>query len=156
MAYIQKDLNMNLLLLLVGLMAVIGGLTVFYQTSFKEINTKYFTKVTELNQTYTTLTQNLDTLNQTKQALQLKELREGDLTSKYLTVTKQKTDLEAEKQELLTVKKNLQDQLEETTTKLTATKKELDTSNLRIKTLEETRDSLQAQVNQLKQKCPAQ
>ncbi len=147
---------MNLLLLLVGLMAVIGGLTVFYQTSFKEINTKYFTKVTELNQTYTTLTQNLDTLNQTKQALQLKELREGDLTSKYLTVTKQKTDLEAEKQELLTVKKNLQDQLEETTTKLTATKKELDTSNLRIKTLEETRDSLQAQVNQLKQKCPAQ
>ena len=156
MAYIQKDLNMNLLLLLVGLMAVIGGLTVFFQTSFKEINTKYFTKVTELNQTYTTLTQNLDTLNQTKQALQLKELREGDLTSKYLTVTKQKTDLEAEKQELLTVKKNLQDQLEETTTKLTATKKELDTSNLRIKTLEETRDSLQAQVNQLKQKCPAQ
>ena len=155
MAYIQKDLNVNLLILLVGIMIVIGGLTVFYQTSFKEINTKYFTKVTELNQTYSTLTQNLDTLNQTKQALQLKELREGDLTSKYLIVTKQKTDLEAEKQELLAVKKNLQDQLEETTTKLTATKKELDTSNLRIKTLEETRDSLQAQVNQLKQKCPA-
>ena len=41
MSYIQKDTNFKLLILLVSIMIIIGILTVFYQVSFKAINTKY-------------------------------------------------------------------------------------------------------------------
>ncbi len=148
MSYIQKDTNTSLLILLVSILLVIGGLTVFYQVSFKEVNSKYTTKVNELNQTYQQLTQNLDVLNKTKEDLKIKELREGDLTNRYLITQKERDDLTAQNQELLSIKTTLENQIERLRANITIMQNDLNVANVRVRSCEETRDSLQTQLTQ--------
>ncbi|MBI5391944.1 hypothetical protein HZB00_02990 [Candidatus Woesearchaeota archaeon] len=148
MSYIDDNANRYLLLGLVLIALAIAGLTVFYQESFHNINTKYFTKVSQLNQTFGQLLQTQQIANKTREELLLKTEREQDLSSKYIDVRTQKDQLSKERLELLAIKENLETQLSAQTALAASLGKELN----RTKDLAA---SLQGQINDLQSQLAA-
>ncbi|HHI04215.1 MAG TPA: hypothetical protein ENL45_01575 [Candidatus Woesearchaeota archaeon] len=175
MAYMKRNVNFGFFLLLIATLLSLAGLSIYYQTTFKDLYTDYKLKLDDLTNISSTLSSERTRLNQTSYQLMIKEEREKELSTQYAGLRTEKEKIEAEKSSLqkqLTTKKaelrqkkaelfTAQNNLAKAQQELSTTKTELDAamttiSGLRseIDSLETERDSLAVQLAACQNQCP--
>ena len=175
MAYMKRNVNFGFFLLLIATLLSLAGLSIYYQTTFKDLYMDYKLKLDDLKNISSTLSTERAKLEQTSQELTIKEEREKELSTQYTELKTEKEKLEDEKARLqtqLTAKTNelkqkkaelftAQNNLAKAQQELSTTKTELDAamttiSGLRseIDSLETERDSLAVQLAACQNQCP--
>ncbi|HLC85845.1 MAG TPA: hypothetical protein VJG30_00975 [Candidatus Nanoarchaeia archaeon] len=150
MGFIQENANIKLFLLIVIVAGLAVALTVVYQQSYKDINQKYSSKLKELNQTFEQLTGTQSLLNKTKEDLELKEVREEDLTEQYTKIKKARDSLEADNNKLKVQLEQKEKKLQDLTGEVDKLKNDIETKNEEIEDMEQEVDSLKKQVSCLR------
>jgi chromosome segregation ATPase len=162
MAYLKKNVNFGLFLLIIATLICFTAFSIYYQQNYQKLTDEYETKVTKIDDLVDTLNLEKTKLNQTSYQLRVKAEREQDLSTKY-------TELRNEKEQLETDLASLQSQLSQTiielnqktaelastTASLELTQSELNDANReisrlesRISSLNDEIDSLQDQLNE--------
>jgi len=141
MVYMKKNVNFGFFLLLIATLISLAGLSVYYQTTFKDLYMDYKLKLDDLKNISSTLSTEKAKLEQTSQELTIKEEREKELSTQY-------TGLKTEKEKLQDEKSKLQTQLTAKTSELTQKRAELFTAKNNLATaqaeLSTTKTSLDA------------
>jgi len=125
MSYITRNANLILLFLIVLVATSLVGATIYFQSSFDDINAEYNQKLAELNNVSTQLEQYRTILIKAKEELQLKLAREEEFTTKFTEVRSTAENLEQDKSRLLTDKKTLETELQSARSDLTRSRSEL-------------------------------
>ncbi len=147
MHYIEENTNRYLLIALAVVALAIAGLTVFYQDNFLNLNIKYYSKVSDLNTTFTQLLKTQQIANKTQEELLLKTAREQNLSSLFVDVRGQRDQLSSDKLELLGIKEDLETKLTNEKANSVALGKELNRTKGLVDTLQSQVDGLQSQLN---------
>ncbi|MBU4492853.1 MAG: hypothetical protein KKA61_00620 [Nanoarchaeota archaeon] len=178
----KKNVNFGFFLLLIATLISIAGLSVYYQTTFKDLYMDYKLKLDDLKNISSTLSTEKAKLEQTSQELDIKEEREKELSTQYTGLKTEKEKIEAEKAslqkqltaktselqqkkaELFTAKKNLataQTELSISKTDLAAAmttisglRSDIDNLNTEIDTLTAEKNSLAVQLAACQSRCP--
>ena len=132
MAFMKRDVNVVLLVLIVASILVFSGFTVYYQTTFKDVSLEYKNKLEQLQKVTSDLTTQKQQLNETY-ALRVKaEQDKKALDQSYKDLSDERNQLENDKSilesELLTTKGDLEEkstQLQLTQSQLAGTQAEL-------------------------------
>jgi len=111
MAYMKRNVNFGFFLLLIATLLSLAGLSIYYQTTFKDLYTDYKLKLDDLTNISSTLSSERTRLNQTSYQLMIKEEREKELSTQY-------TGLKTEKEQIAAEKASLQKQLTKKTAEL--------------------------------------
>ena len=153
MKVMKRDINFGLLLIIIATLVCFSAFTVYYQTTFKNLSTNYYTKLDEIDAVTNQLTLEKGRLNQTSYQLQVKEQRESELSSIYSNLRSEKEqiedDLKATQDKLMAEKENLreaQKQLSETQAELTSTRSDLDDALSKISSLKDEIDALEDEI----------
>ena len=125
MAFMRRDVNLGLLLLIVAALLMFSGFTVYYQTTFKNVSKNYETKLNELDKITKELETKRTELNQTSVQLQLNKQKESDLSSKFVDTKSERDQLEADKKKLEVDLASTKADLAATSTKLADTQEKL-------------------------------
>ncbi len=167
MSYITRNANLILLFLIVLVATSLVGATVYFQSSFDDINKEYSQKLAELNNVSQQLEQYRSILSKAKEELQLKLAREEEFTNKFTEVRTTATQLEQDKSRLLIDKRSLETELQaarsdltraradlsSTQNQLSATKLELDREQDRNSDLHDTVDCLESTADASEGDC---
>ena len=159
MAFMKKDVNLGLLLLIVATLLLFSGFTVYYQTNFRNVVDEYHTKLDELKTVTTELGAEKTKLNETYQLRVKAEKDIKSLDTQYRLLSDERDDLENKRNslqsELSSTKTSLAEtktKLSQTETTLTQTQTSLNAANVqisvlgsRIGDLKDERDSYKAQ-----------
>lgn len=100
MAFMKKDINFVLLALILAVVIILIGFTVYSQTVFKGLSEKYEEKVENLEDVTEELGLQKTKLNQTSYELEVKAQKEEDLSTRYSEVRTEKEQLEDYKAQL--------------------------------------------------------
>jgi len=125
LAIMKKDVNLGLLLLIVAVLLMFSGFTVYYQTTFKNVSKSFEVKIKELEGVSKELESKRGQLNETSLQLQLKKQKEEDLSKKFTDVRSERDQLEADKKKLEVELASTKGILAATTAKLTETQNQL-------------------------------
>jgi len=125
MAYMKRNVNLGFFLLLVATLISLAGLSLYYQTTFKDLYVDYKGRIDDLKNISSTLGTERTKLEQTSQELIIKEEREKELSTQY-------TGLKTEKEKLEDEKASLQKQLAAKTSELTQKRAELFTAQAEL------------------------
>jgi len=125
MAYMKRNVNFGFFFLLIATLISLAGLSIYYQTTFKDLYMDYKLKLDDLRNISSTLSTEKAKLEQTSQELNIKEEREKELSTQY-------TDLKTEKEKLEDQKATLQKQLAEKTSELVQKRAELATAQAEL------------------------
>lgn len=125
MAFMKKDVNLGLLLLIVAAILTFSGFTVYYQTSFKNLSKTYTNQLKELEKVTNDLESKRGQLNETSVQLQLRKQSEEDLSKKFVDTKSERDQLEADKNQLTAELVSTKSQLAATSAELTTTKNTL-------------------------------
>ncbi len=143
MAYMKKNVNFGFFLLLVASLICFAGLSVYYQTTFKDLYMDYKLKLDDLKNISSTLSTEKAKLEQTSQELTIKEEREKELSTQY-------TGLRTEKEKLEDEKAKLQTQLTAKTNELKQKKAELFTAQAELSTTKTSLDAAMTTISGLR------
>src|SRR3989338_8805666 len=132
MAFMKKDVNVVLLLLIIESILVFSGFTVYYQTTFKDVSIEYKNKLEQLEKVTTDLSTQRQQLNETY-ALRVKvEQDKRALDQSYKELSDERNQLADDKSkledDLFATKNNLAEkgaQLQSTQNQLASTEAEL-------------------------------
>jgi len=94
MAYMKKNVNVFLLLVIVIIVASLAGLTTYYQMTYTSLGDKYSVKEKEIEKKIHELNALGSELNQTSRELGIKAEREEKLGEQYTGVKTEKKHLE--------------------------------------------------------------
>jgi len=125
MAYMKRNVNFGFFFLLIATLMSLAGLSIYYQTTFKDLYMDYKLKLDDLRNISSTLSTEKTKLEQTSQELNIKEEREKELSTQY-------TGLKTEKEKLEDEKASLQKQLAAKTSELTQKRAELATAQAEL------------------------
>ena len=125
MAYMKRNVNFGFFLLLVATLISLAGLSLYYQTTFKDLYVDYKGRIDDLKNISSTLGTERTKLEQTSQQLIIREEREKELSTQY-------TGLRTEKEKLEEEKASLQKQLAVKTSELTQKRAELATAQAEL------------------------
>lgn len=125
MAYMKRNVNFGFFLLLVATLISLAGLSLYYQTTFKDLYVDYKGRIDDLKNVSSTLGTERTKLEQTSQQLIIREEREKELSTQY-------TGLRTEKEKLEEEKASLQKQLAVKTSELTQKRAELATAQAEL------------------------
>ena len=125
MAYMKRNVNFGFFFLLIATLISLAGLSIYYQTTFKDLYMDYKLKLDDLRNISSTLSTEKAKLEQTSQELNIKEEREKELSTQY-------TGLKTEKEKLEDEKASLQKQLAAKTSELTQKRAELATAQAEL------------------------
>ena len=142
MAFMKKDVNLGLLVLIVAAVIVFSGFTVYYQTSFRDVSLDYKTKLGQLQQVTKELTTQKKELNETYSSKVKAEQDRKALDSSYREVSDEneqfKNDNSNLRSELSSTKSDLGEKtarLEATQNILAQTQVDLASANSKVKSL---------------------
>lgn len=125
MAYMKRNVNFGFFFLLIATLISLAGLSIYYQTTFKDLYMDYKLKLDDLRNISSTLSTEKAKLEQTSQELNIKEEREKELSTQY-------TGLKTEKEKLEDEKASLQKQLASKTSELIQKRAELATAQAEL------------------------
>lgn len=125
MAFMKKDVNLGLLLLIVAAILTFSGFTVYYQTSFKNLSKTYQTQLKDLEKVTKDLEAKRGQLNETSIQLQLKQQKEEDLSKKFVDTKSERDQLEDDKNKLTAEVASTKGQLAAASAELASTKNTL-------------------------------
>ncbi|MBU3941437.1 MAG: hypothetical protein KKF74_00830 [Nanoarchaeota archaeon] len=121
----KRNVNFGFFLLLVATLISLAGLSLYYQTTFKDLYVDYKGRIDDLKNISSTLGTERTKLEQTSQQLIIREEREKELSTQY-------TGLRTEKEKLEEEKASLQKQLAVKTSELTQKRAELATAQAEL------------------------
>ena len=155
MAYMNRNVNLILLLLIIILVGYLIGLSTYYEGSFKNLSISYNSKVNQISKLSENLSYNSFQLNKTFSELQLRVADKTKFDQMYTELTTAKTRLETElsqtQSELATTKAGLR----ESENQLLTTRSDLASVQSQLSTKQATIDSLNNQVDDLDSKLAA-
>ena len=125
MAYMKRNVNFGFFFLLIATLISLASLSIYYQTTFKDLYMDYKLKLDDLRNISSTLSTEKAKLEQTSQELNIKEEREKELSTQY-------TGLKTEKEKLEDEKASLQKQLAAKTSELIQKRAELATAQAEL------------------------
>ncbi|MBL7054130.1 hypothetical protein ISS05_00035 [Candidatus Woesearchaeota archaeon] len=150
MAFMKKDVNLGLLLVIIATLLLFSGFTVYYQTNFKNVVSDYHNKLSQLEKVTSDLGQEKTKLNETYQLRVKAEKDVKALDSQYRLLGDERDQLEDAKNtlqsELGSTKTKLaeaQVQLSSAQSELSSTQDLLKTANAKISSLNSRIDDLQ-------------
>jgi len=136
MAFMRRDVNLGLLVLIIASIIIFSGFTVYYQTTFRDVSMEYQEKLDQLKQVTDELSSKRSELNETYSLKVKAEQDRRALDSSY-------KDVSDENEGLKNDKANLQSEISSTKSQLGVKTAELDaTENLLA--------SVQAEMNKYK------
>jgi uncharacterized protein (DUF3084 family) len=155
MAYMKKNVNFGLILLLVAVLVAFAVFTTYYQQQYRALSIDYHTKLSELESLSSFLRVEKTRLNQTSYQLQIKQEREKDLSEQYITLKDEKETLEVDKQQLTAELIKATNDLAKTKSDLKKTENELSEKDAEIRQLEDDIDDLKDDKRDLCDKVEA-
>lgn len=153
----NKNVNTVFLVLIVAVVLLVTGGTVYFQNEFYKLTGRYDVRTKELSNTTQLLerykqlySEVTDSLNRT---IQLTEKEKSDLRQVYtITKTDLETDIAGLNSTLLSTQQTLEDtqqQLLTTSNQLTQKTNELSVANALVNSLEREKDQLNSRINEL-------
>ena len=156
MAFLKRDVNLGLLLLIIATLILFSGFTVYYQTNFKNVVTDYHSKLEQLKKVTGELGTEKIRLNETYKLRVKAEKDIKALDTQYRLLSDERDQLEDDKNQLHTelssTKTQLaekQVQLKQTETILSQTQDSLKTANNQITSLKAKKEALEDDVEAL-------
>ena len=156
MAFMKRNVNLGLLVLIVASLMLFTGFAVYYQTTFKDITLEYNTKLEELQKVTSELGLQKQALNETYE-LKVKAERDRsaldtqyrDISDENLQFQRDNTNLRVEvtqtKSELGATKTDLENKK----VILAQTQSDLASANSQVSSLKSRRDSLEDDVDRI-------
>src|SRR3989344_5691679 len=86
MAFMKRDVNIGLLVLIIAAAIIFSSFSVYYQSTFKNVSLEYKNKLEQLGQTTTELSKQKQELNQTYSLRVKAEQDKNTLDAKYTEV----------------------------------------------------------------------
>ena len=155
MAFMKKDVNLGLLVLIIAAIIVFSGFTVYYQTSFRDISLDYKTKLEQLQQVTKDLTTQKKELNETYSLRQKAEQDRKALDSSYREVSDENDQLKNDNSNLRSELGSTKSDLGEKTARLEATQNILAQTQADLASANSKMKSLKTEVTCLKDKADA-
>lgn len=163
MAFMKKDVNLGLLLLIIATLLLFSGFTVYYQTNFKNVVTEYRDKLEQLKGVTSELSKEKTRLNETYQLRTKAEKDIKALDEQYRLLSDEKEQLESDKKKLQDELSSAKSQVAETEAKLSQketllsqAQASLSAANAEIDVLKDRYDSLKAKKEALCEKYPSE
>ena len=149
MAYMKKNVNFGFFLLLVASLICLAGVSIYYQTTFKNLYLDYKDKIDELSNLSSTLISERNRLNQTSYQLMVKQEREEELSSQYSSLKDEKDLLQSEKSKLSSQLSSRSAELAQKKAELAAAQAELISTKKDLSDASSTISGLRTQISEL-------
>jgi chromosome segregation ATPase len=149
MAFMKKDVNFGLLVMIIVSIALFSGFSVYYQTTFKDVSLEYQQKLEQLGQVTEELGDKRQELNETYSLRVKAEEDKRALDERYQDVSGENALLSSE---LISTKSDLaakSSELVETKNSLARTQDSLDSAKMEVGSLKAKRDNLQSDKDEL-------
>ena len=150
MAFMKKDVNLGLLLLIVATLLLFTGFTVYYQTNFRNVVDEYHTKLDELNKVTTELGTEKVKLNETYQLRVKAEKDIKSLDTQYRLLSDERDQLENDRNKLQSELSSTKTSLAETKTKLSQTENTLTQTRTQLSQTQTELSSKKSRISDLK------
>ena len=121
MAFMKKDVNLGLMVLIVASIILFSGFSVYYQTTFKDVSIEYQTKLDHLSQVTNELSSKRQELNETYSLRIKAEEDRKVLDSRYKDASIENDNLRSDNTNLRSEVSSTKSQLAEKSAKLAAT-----------------------------------
>jgi|TARA_Y100000031_G_scaffold155248_2_gene205322 chromosome segregation ATPase len=149
MAFMRKDVNLGLLLLIIVSILLFAGFSVYYQTSFKDVSLEYQTKLEQLQDVTGQLADKRLELNETY-ALKIKaETDRKALDSRYKDASDENTRLSSDVTSLQLEVANTKNELASKTSELGATKSLLAKTQSELSSAKSKKASLESDLDEV-------
>ncbi|MAE42593.1 hypothetical protein CMO93_02385 [Candidatus Woesearchaeota archaeon] len=149
MAFMKRDVNIGLLILIIASIIVFSGFSVYYQTTFKDVSLEYQSKLEQLGTVTTELATQKQALNETyslkkkaEQDREVLDVRYKDVRDENEKISTDNTNLRLE---ITNTKNDLgvaQSDLENKKVQLAQTQADLSDANSRISSLNSKLDEV--------------
>ena len=150
MAFMKKDVNLGLLVLIVASIILFSGFSVYYQTTFKDVSIEYQTKLDQLSQVTNELSSKRQELNETYSLRIKAEEDRKVLDSRYKDASIENDNLRSDNTNLRSEVSSTKSQLAEKSAKLAATENLLAQTQSSLSSANSQVSSLKSQKNNLK------
>lgn len=156
MAFMKKDVNMGLLVLIIASIVLFSAFSVYYQTTFNDISLEYKTKLEQLSKVTTELATQRQALNETYSLKTKAEQDRQTLDSRYTEVRDENDGLKSDNTNLRSEVSSTKSQLGEKSAELAATENllaqvqtQLGAANSEVTSLKSQRSSLKSDIDRL-------
>ena len=149
MAFMKRDVNIGLLLLIIASILVFSGFSVYYQTTFKNVSLEYQNKLEQLGEVSTQLTEKRQELNETYSLKVKAEEDRKTLDARYKDASDENEQLNADNSNLRSEVSSIKNQLGEKSAELDATKSLLAQTQASLSSAKSEVSSLKAKRDRL-------
>lgn len=140
MAFIRKDVNFTLLLLIIIILGAVAGLTTYYQSTYKNLSITFENKLSDITQLSQNLSTTYSTLNKTSEELRLETTDKERLNQLYNDLSNQFTQLKDELSITIVNLKQTEESLANTKLELQGVKVELSETKSELNNVKRSRD----------------
>lgn len=152
MAFMKRDVNIGLLVLIIAAVIIFSSFSVYYQYTFKNVSLDYQNKLEQLGQVTTELSKQKQELNQTYSLRVKAEQDKNTLDVKYTEVRDENQQLSSDNTNLRLEVASTKSELSEKTAQLGATQNLLASTQSELSSVKSQRDRLE---NDLDDVCDA-
>ena len=149
MAFMRRDVNLTLLVLIIISIVIFAGFSVYYQTRFKDVSLEYKNKLEQLGKVTTELTTQKQQLNETYSLRVKAEEDKKTLDSRYRDASQENEQFRKDNDDLRAEITATKSQLGEKTAQLDATKGLLAQVQASLASANSEVSSLKSKVNGL-------
>jgi len=150
MAYLKRDVNLGLLILIIASIILFSGFSVYYQTTFKEVSLEYQNKLNQLGKVTSELSSKRQELNETYSLRVIAEEDKKVLDERFKDVRDENEKISDDNTNLRSEVSSTKSQLAEKTAELDATKNLLSQTQTSLSAAKGEVSSLKSQRSDLK------
>ena len=152
MAFMKRDVNLGLLVLIIASIVLFSGFSVYYQTTFKDVSLEYQTKLEQLGKVTNELAAQKQALNETYSLRVKAEQDKNTLDARYTEVRDENSNLQSDNSNLRSEVSSTKSQLAEKSAELGATKSLLTQTQSELSSVRSERDAYKTQSDTYKTK----
>jgi len=150
MAFMKRDVNFGLLILIIVSIVLFSGFSVYYQTSFQDVSLEYQTKLDQLGKVTSELSSKRQELNETYSLRVKAEEDKKVLDQRYKDASDENSKLSADNANLASEVSSTKNKLAEKTAELDATETLLSQTQSSLSAANGEITSLKSQKSNLK------
>src|SRR3989338_9220649 len=147
MAFMKRDVNIGLLILIIAAVIIFSSFSVYYQYTFKNVSLDYQNKLEQLGQVTTELSKQKQELNQTYSLRVKAEQDKNTLDVKYTEVRDENQQLSRDNTNLRLEVTSIKSELGEKTAQLEATQNLLASTKSELSSVKSQRDSYKTRLD---------
>ena len=149
MAFMKRDVNFGLLILIIVSIVLFSGFSVYYQTTFKDVSLEYQDKLNQLGQVTKELSSKRQELNETYSLRIKAEQDRNVLDERYKDVSDENTVLISELTSTRVQLAEKKSELGATKTLLSQTQSSLSAANSQVSSLKSQKSNLKNDIDRI-------